>query len=80
MKALAVICLSFLAACSVSKFEAGTYRVSTVKNYKGSSTVTFDGLKKEFIMPTDTLKKGYLVYFTDRPGTLPDARSSARNR
>ena len=59
-----------LASCSSSKFETGTYRVSTVKHVNGNSIVRFEGYNREFVLPTDTLKKGDLVYFVD-PTAVP---------
>jgi hypothetical protein len=63
-----------LVSCSSSKFETGTYRVSTVKHVNGNSIVRFEGYNREFVLPTDTLKKGDLVYFVD-PGVMPTAET-----
>ncbi len=70
MKTLIVIGLLMLAACKTSKFQNGTYRVESAKNMNGRSVVHFEGLKKEFIFDTDTLKKGDLVTFSEMPKGL----------
>lgn len=63
MKTLILFSLLFLGACSTSRFYEGTYKVASAKKLpKGQSAVKFEGVNKEFIMPTDTLKKGDLVY------------------
>jgi hypothetical protein len=64
MKILLLAILIFFTACSVSHFYGGTYRVASVKKLpKGQSYVRFEGVGKEFLLPTDTLKRGDLVYF-----------------
>ncbi|MEP7164330.1 MAG: hypothetical protein ABI741_06535 [Ferruginibacter sp.] len=70
MKTLIIIGMLFLAGCKTSKFQNGTYRVQSAKNLKGKSIVHFEGLKKEFVFDTDTLKKGDLVYFSEMPKGL----------
>jgi hypothetical protein len=67
MKALILICILFIAGCKVSKFQTGTYRVESAKKMHGKSVVRLEGLKKEFVFATDTLKKGDLVYFAQMP-------------
>ena len=78
MKAL-IILLLFIAGCTTSKFHPGSYRVSSVKNLNGSAIVKFEGLEKEFVLPTDTLKKGDLVYFVERPDMVIQG-STVRNK
>ena len=65
MKTLLLSSLLFLAACSASHMYEGTYRVASVKKLPhGQSYVKFEGLgSKEMLLPTDTLKRGDLVYF-----------------
>jgi hypothetical protein len=64
MKTLILSALLFFAACSSSHFYEGTYRVASVKKLpRGQSYVRFEGIGKEMLMPTDTLRKGDLVYF-----------------
>ena len=65
MKTLILSALLFLAACSTSHMYEGTYRVASVKKLPhGQSYVKFEGLgNKEMLLPTDTLKRGDLVYF-----------------
>ena len=63
MKAFIFIALLFIVACRATKFQDGTYRVESAKHFKGKSVVHFEGLRKEFVFDTDTLKKGDLVYF-----------------
>ena len=78
MKAL-IIGLLLLAGCATSKFHPGTYRVSSVKNLNGSAIVKLEGFDKEFVLPTDTLKKGDLVYFVEKPdGVIPG--STVKNK
>lgn len=52
-------------SCTTSKFEEGSYRINSVTHVKGKSIVTFEGYNREFILPTDTLKKGDVVYLID---------------
>lgn len=67
MKTLILLSLFFLGACSTSHFYEGTYRVASVKKIpRGQSYVKFEGVGKEFLLPTDTLKKGDLVYFVQK--------------
>jgi hypothetical protein len=67
MKTLILLSLLFLGACSTSNFYEGTYRVASAKKMpRGQSYVKFEGVNKEFLLPTDTLKKGDLVYFKQR--------------
>jgi hypothetical protein len=67
MKTLILLSLLFLAACSTSNFYEGTYRVASAKKMpRGQSYVKFEGVNKEFLLPTDTLKKGDLVYFKQK--------------
>lgn len=67
MKRLILISLFYLGACSTSHFYEGTYRVASIKKLpRGQSYVKFEGVGKEFLMPTDTLKKGDLVYFVHK--------------
>ncbi len=62
-----LLSLFFLGACSTSHFYEGTYRVASAKKMpKGQSYVKFEGVNKEFLLPTDTLKKGDLVYFVQK--------------
>jgi uncharacterized lipoprotein YmbA len=62
-----LLSLFFLGACSTSHFYEGTYKVASAKKLpKGQSAVKFEGVNKEFVMPTDTLKKGDLVYMVKR--------------
>lgn len=70
MKALIIFALILLAACKASKFQNGTYRVESAKNYNGKSVVRLEGLKKDFVFYTDTLKRGDLVYFAERPKNI----------
>ena len=64
MKTIILSALMFLSACSVSHMYEGTYRVASVKKLpRGQSYVKFEGLgNKEMLLPTDTLKRGDLVY------------------
>lgn len=67
MKTLIFLSLFFLGACSTSNFYEGTYRVASAKKLpKGQSAVKFEGVNREFVLPTDTLKKGDLVYFVQK--------------
>lgn len=67
MKTLILLSLLFLGACSTSNFYEGTYKVASAKKLpKGQSYVKFEGVNKEFLLPTDTLKKGDLVYFVQK--------------
>ncbi len=61
MKTLILLSLLFLGACSTSNFYEGTYRVASAKKMP-----KFEGVNKEFLLPTDTLKKGDLVYFVQK--------------
>lgn len=65
MKALYLAAMLFLASCSASHMYEGTYKVASVKKLpRGQSYVKFEGLgNKEMLLPTDTLKRGDLVYF-----------------
>lgn len=66
MKIIIVFCLIALglSACKATKFDSGTYRVASAQKAPGgNSRVLLEGFKKEFVFPTDTLKKGDLVYF-----------------
>jgi len=68
MKAIILMGLIMLASCKVSKIHTGTYRVATATKISGGhSVVQLEGLNKEFVFPTDTLKKGDLVYFVPKP-------------
>ena len=67
MKTLIFLSLFFLGACTASHFYEGTYRVASTKKLpRGQSYVKFEGVGKEFLLPTDTLKKGDLVYFVKK--------------
>ena len=67
MKTLILLCMLFLGACTASRYYEGTYRVASAKKLpRGQSAVRFEGIGKEFIMPTDTLKKCDLVYFVQK--------------
>jgi hypothetical protein len=67
MKTSILLSLLFLAACSTSHFYEGTYRVASIKKLpRGQSYVKFEGVGKELLLPTDTLKKGDLVYFVQK--------------
>ncbi len=67
MKTIILLCLITLGACKATQFQNGTYRVATAKKTAGGkSLVQLEGFKKEFIFPTDTLKKGDLIYFAKR--------------
>lgn len=67
MKTLILISLFFLCACSTTNFYEGTYRVASAKKLpRGQSYVKFEGINREFLMPTDTLRKGDLVYFVKK--------------
>lgn len=72
MKTLIIVALLLLAACKTSKFQNGTYRVESARHFNGKSVVHFEGLKKEFTFDTDTLKKGDLVYFVEKPKNIID--------
>lgn len=64
MKTLILFCLIALGACKVIQYQSGTYRVATAhKTPDGHTRVMLEGFKKEFVFPTDTLKKGDLVSF-----------------
>jgi hypothetical protein len=66
MKTLILIGLAALgfSACKTTKIDSGTYRVAAAyKAPGGNSRVYLEGFNKEFLFPTDTLKKGDLVYF-----------------
>jgi hypothetical protein len=67
MKTLILLSLFFLSACGTSHFYEGTYRVASIKKIpRGQSYVKFEGVGKDFLLPTDTLKKGDLVYFVQK--------------
>lgn len=67
MKTLFLLSILFLGSCSASHFYEGTYKVASAKKLpRGQSYVKFEGVNKEFLLPTDTLKKGDLVYFVQR--------------
>ena len=70
MKAIIILSMLFFASCKTSKFQSGTYRVESAKNFHGKSIVHLEGLKKEFVFAVDTLKKGDLVYFVDPKGAI----------
>ncbi len=59
-----------MVACKATKLQNGTYRVESAKNYNGKSVVKFEGLNKEFVFDTDTLKRGDLIYFAARPTNI----------
>ncbi len=80
MKALIILFLLFLAGCTASKFQNGTYRVESAKKVNGKSVVMLEGLKKEFVFPTDTLKKGDLIYFADIPKEIREMRNQQRRK
>lgn len=64
---LLFLTIIFLGACSTSHFYEGTYKVASAKKMpKGQSYVKFEGVNKEFLLPTDTLKKGDYVYFVKK--------------
>lgn len=66
MKTIILFCLIALGlgACKATKIDSGTYRVASAQKAPGgNSRVLLEGFKKEFVFPTDTLKKGDLVYF-----------------
>ncbi len=66
MKTIILSCLIALGlgACTATKIDTGTYRVASAQKAPGgNSVVTLEGFKKEFVFPTDTLKKGDLVNF-----------------
>ena len=66
LKTIVLFCLIALGlgACKATKMDSGTYRVASAQKAPGgNSRVLLEGLKKEFVFPTDTLKKGDLVYF-----------------
>ena len=64
MKTLILFFFIALGACKATQFESGTYRVAKAhKTPGGHSRVMLEGFKKEFVFPTDTLKKGDLVSF-----------------
>lgn len=53
-----------LGACKAIKLDSGAYKVSSAQKAPGGNTrVHLEGFKKEFLFPSDTLKKGDLVYF-----------------
>ena len=64
MKTIILLASLFLAGCSSSRFYEGTYRVASVKKLpRGQSYVKLEGMgNKEILLPTDTLKRGDLVY------------------
>jgi hypothetical protein len=64
MKTFILFAMLFVAGCSTSNFYEGTYRVASVKKLpRGQSYVKLEGMgHKEILMPTDTLKRGDLVY------------------
>lgn len=68
MKPFILLATLFLASCSVSHMYQGTYRVASVKKLpRGQSYVKFEGLgNKEMLLPTDTLKRGDLVYLVEQ--------------
>ena len=64
MKTIILLAMLFFAGCSTSNFYEGTYRVSSVKKLpRGQAYVKLEGINKEILLPTDTLKRGDLVYF-----------------
>lgn len=66
MKTIILSCLIALGlgACKATKIDSGTYKVASAQKAPGgNSRVILEGFKKEFLFPTDTLKKGDLVYF-----------------
>ena len=65
MKTFILASMLFLAGCSASHMYEGTYKVASVKKLpRGQSFVKFEGLgNREMLLPTDTLKRGDLVYF-----------------
>lgn len=66
MKTIVLFCLITLGlgACKATKIDSGTYRVASAQKAPGGhSRVILEGFNKEFVFPTDTLKKGDLVYF-----------------
>ncbi len=64
MKAIILSAMLFLASCSASHMYEGTYRVASVKKLpRGQEYVKLEGINKEILLPTDTLKRGDLVYF-----------------
>jgi hypothetical protein len=68
MKTLLLIVLLGIAGCtSTNKLQTGSYKVVTVKKFDGKSIVQLEGLKKEFVLPTDSLDKDEYVYITVAP-------------
>lgn len=67
MKSFIIAALMVMPACKMLKLNSGTYRVESARHLKGKSIVRLEGMQKEFLFDTDTLKKGDLVYFADRP-------------
>lgn len=66
MKTFILFCVIALglAACKTTRIDTGTYRVASAQKARGgNSIVLLEGFKKEFVFPTDTLKKGDLIYF-----------------
>ena len=70
MKTLLIVALLSIVACKASRFQNGTYRVESARHMNGKSVVHFEGLKKEFTFDTDTLKRGDLVYFVEKPKNI----------
>ena len=67
MKTILLIAMVFLGACKATEFHSGTYKVASAKKIANNqSLVHLEGLDKEFVMPTDTLKKGDYVLFVDK--------------
>jgi hypothetical protein len=74
MKTLFIIALLSLFGCKATKFQNGSYRVESARHINGKSVVYLEGLKKQFTFDTDTLKRGDLVYFVDRPTNIIEIR------
>lgn len=70
MKLIIILLVAMILSCKATKFENGSYRVETARNLNGKSVVKFEGINKEFVFETDTLKRGDLVYFAQRPANV----------
>lgn len=75
MKALLFLAILATAGCAEKGFKSGSYKVVSVKKFKGQSVVHLEGYKKEFILPTDSLRKNDFIFITAKPVYMPNVRN-----
>ena len=78
MKILLFLAILAISGCETNKFESGSYKVVSVKKFNGQSVVHLEGYRREFILPTDSLKKDDYIFISAVPKNLQNI--SARDR